>query len=256
MTWVIIQGDHSGVPHGAKPRRHRTQAVWARVLAGVITLGPIALGPIALGPIALGLCMPGCSGDDEFTSVQGMPGAAPGAASPKGAGTAPKAAGTPNAANTANGEGAGAASSGVDPADFELTESRFLESERQRDPFRAYVDVFRGQLPEGPQRAVLLPETSIDEMRIIAIISGIPAPRAMLVDRIGVGHTVRQGDYVGRPEIVRVSGAEDVSVLLNWRVESIRAHAMVITREDPTSPNKVPKSRTLALYEVENESGI
>ncbi len=201
---------------------------------------------IAVGVMALAVSVWGCGDNEEFVSVRGMPGAA------RGTSPAPSNAAAPDGGSTASGQSVSA----TDVANFELTESRFLESERQRDPFRAYIDVFRGQLPEGPQRAVLLPETSIDEMRIIAIISGIPAPRAMLVDRIGVGHTVRQGDYVGRPEIVRVSGAEDVSVLLNWRVESIRAHAMVITREDPTSPNKVLKSRTLALYEVENESGI
>lgn len=137
---------------------------------------------------------------------------------------------------------------------LDLAESAFVESEKQRDPFRSFADAFQARLPEKPQRAVMMPDTSMDEMKLIAIVSGIPAPRAMLVDRLGVGHVVRQGDYIGRPEVVRLGGADDLAVTLNWKVERVRAHALVVAREDPTSPEKLPKTRTLALYEGEDNA--
>ena len=86
-------------------------------------------------------------------------------------------------------------------------------------------------------------------MKLIAIVTGIATPRAMLTDTSSVGHVVRRGDYIGRPEVVQAGGGEGMAVTLNWRVDRIRAGSVVLTREDPSSPDKPPLTRVIPLHE-------
>ncbi len=125
----------------------------------------------------------------------------------------------------------------------------FVESERNRDPFRNYATIFKVRALETPQRAVVMPNTSIEQMRLMAIISGVARPRAMLVDPSEVGHVVARGDFIGRPEVVQTGGADSTPLQLNWRVDRIRASEVVLTREDPTAPGRVPLSRVIPLYD-------
>ncbi len=135
-----------------------------------------------------------------------------------------------------------------------LQDSDFVESEGNRDPFRSYADAFRGRGPAVAQRAVLMPNTPIEEMRLIAIITGVEQPRAMLVDEKGVGHVTTRGDFVGRAEVVQSGGAENLSITINWRVDRIRDNEVVLAREDPTGPNRPPLTRVIPLHQ-KNEDG-
>ncbi len=126
----------------------------------------------------------------------------------------------------------------------------FIELDIQnRDPFRSYAKAFKAQAAAPAQRRVLMPSTSLDEMKLIAIVTGIATPRAMLTDTAAVGHVVRRGDYVGRPEVVQTGGSEGMPVTLNWRVDRIRPGSVVLTREDPSSPDKPPLTRVMPLHE-------
>ena len=130
------------------------------------------------------------------------------------------------------------------------TDDDFAELDIQnRDPFRSYAKAFKAQAAAPAQRRVLLPSTSLDEMQLIAIVTGITTPRAMLTDTTQVGHVVRRGDYIGRPEVVQSGGAEGMPVTLNWRVDRIRPGSIVLTREDPTAPDKPPLTRVMPLRE-------
>jgi type IV pilus assembly protein PilP len=120
---------------------------------------------------------------------------------------------------------------------------------QNRDPFRSFAKAFKAQAAAPAQRRVLLPSTSLDEMRLIAIVTGIATPRAMMTDTSDVGHVVRRGDYIGRPEVVKTGGAEGMPVTLNWRVDRIRPGSVVLTREDPTAPDKPPLTRVMPLHE-------
>jgi type IV pilus assembly protein PilP len=120
---------------------------------------------------------------------------------------------------------------------------------QNRDPFRSYAKAFQAQSASPAQRRVLLPSTSLDEMNLIAIVTGIATPRAMLTDTAKVGHVIRRGDYIGRPEVVQTGGSEGMPVTLNWRVDRIRPGSVVLTREDPTSPDKPPLTRVMPLHE-------
>ena len=126
----------------------------------------------------------------------------------------------------------------------------FVELDIQnRDPFRSYARAFKAQAAAPAQRRVLLPSTSLDEMKLIAIVTGIATPRAMLTDTARVGHVIRAGDYIGRPEVVQSGGSEGMPVTLNWRVDRIRPGSVVLTREDPSAPDKPPLTRVMPLHE-------
>jgi type IV pilus assembly protein PilP len=147
------------------------------------------------------------------------------------------------------------AAAGEDTAASRLPEQVFVDEDftefdvQNRDPFRSFARAFKAQAAAPAQRRVLMPSTSLDEMKLIAIVTGIATPRAMLTDTSSVGHVVRRGDYIGRPEVVQTGGAEGMAVTLNWRVDRIRPGSVVLTREDPSSPDKPPLTRVMPLRE-------
>lgn len=126
-------------------------------------------------------------------------------------------------------------------------DSDFVESDRNRDPFRSYEAELRANLPVVAQRSVVMPDTPIDAMRLIAIISGIAQPRAMLVDEKGVGYVTTRGDFVGKADVIQGGGTESLPVTLNWRVDRIRENEVVLSREDPSAPNRPPLTRVIPL---------
>jgi type IV pilus assembly protein PilP len=132
----------------------------------------------------------------------------------------------------------------------------FVEAETNRDPFRSYAQAFvtRPTRTEIVQRDVIMRGTAIEEMRLIAIVSGVANPSAMLVDRDGTGYTVHRGDWLGRAEVVQTGGEDAVPITLNWRVDRIRSGEVVLTREDPTAPNRPPLTRVIPLHENEEET--
>jgi Tfp pilus assembly protein PilP len=133
----------------------------------------------------------------------------------------------------------------------EYVENEFTESDRARDPFRSYAAMFvedKSKQRQGPQIAVLLGQYSIDELKLIAIQTGGDYPRAQLVDPTTKGTTVKKGDYIGRPDIVHVGGANGADYQLNWRVDRIRDGDIVLTREDPAQPMVPPATRVLPLH--------
>lgn len=126
-------------------------------------------------------------------------------------------------------------------------DEEFVESETNRDPFRSFTGLLQIQEPQEPQRKVVLPTTAIEEMKLIAIISGVPSPKAMVVDAGGVGHVIERGMFIGRPQVVRAS--ENVLMTLNWKVDRIRSNEVVLTRKDPNDPARPPLTRVITLRE-------
>ncbi|MEM9187841.1 MAG: hypothetical protein AAGF12_01595 [Myxococcota bacterium] len=166
--------------------------------------------------------------------------------------TAPLATVDPNAATPA--EGTTPEGEGEDSVLRNYQDEDFLESPGNRDPFRNYAVTFRARNDDRPVREnVIMPNVPVDSMRLSAIITGTAIPRAMLVDPEGVGHTVRRGDYVGRPEVVQTAGETQMPVTLNWRVERIRDNEVVISRDDPTAADRPPLTRVIPLYDETEE---
>jgi type IV pilus assembly protein PilP len=136
-------------------------------------------------------------------------------------------------------------------AKVDFAENDFVESDRNRDPFRSYAQVFAGpdkNRVAANQRAVVLGQFSLDELKLVAIVTGGDYPRAMVLDPGGKGWVLKRGDFVGRPEVVHTGGANGADYQLNWRVDKVRDGDVVFTREDPAQPGIPPASRVISLH--------
>lgn len=147
---------------------------------------------------------------------------------------------------------AAAEDAGVDAEplpEMDFQEQEFSESDRSRDPFRSYVDFFvaeaKGRVQS--QRAVVLEQYSLDELKLVGIVQRANPAVAMLVDPRGKGHTIKRGQFVGRSEVVQGSGKRGASYELNWRVDRIREGDVVFVREDPANPDVPSATKVIAL---------
>jgi hypothetical protein len=182
------------------------------------------------------LSLAGCGEEEPPPAARGATGTA--------AGAKPGAAPAAGAAAGAD----GAPSGPVVPREpVAYKDEDFVESITNRDPFKIYTTQYRADLPEGVQRRVYMPTTAVEEMRLIAIVTGVPKPKAMLLDPVGVGHVVERGDYVGRPKVIQASG--NVAMTLNWRVDRIRENEVVLTQEDATDPTRIAMTKIIPLRE-------
>jgi type IV pilus assembly protein PilP len=144
------------------------------------------------------------------------------------------------------------------PAKLEMQEVEFTESERSRDPFRAYTSAFveEARTQTKSQRAVVMEDFSIDDMRIIGIVTGGVEPRAMLVDPRGFGHVVHRGQFIGRAEVIQGEGKGSKAYEINWRVDRIREGDVVLVREDPKNPEIPSSTRVLVLHPQTDTTAI
>jgi type IV pilus assembly protein PilP len=175
----------------------------------------------------------------------------PAATAPSAAKGVPKApAGKPAPAKPGAPAGSAAPAAPVaPPPKFEIVEAEFTESERSRDPFRSFKDVFKEETRGAAksQREVVLSQFTIDELKLIGIVTRAEPARAMLVDPQGTGHVVRRGQFVGRADIVQAAGRTGASYEINWRVDRIRAEDIVLIREDPANPDVPSATRVIPL---------
>jgi type IV pilus assembly protein PilP len=138
----------------------------------------------------------------------------------------------------------------------EYTENDFVESDRNRDPFRSFMvqnqTVNRQALN---QRKVELAQYSIDELKLVAIVLGADQNRAMFLDPSGKGTVVYKGTFVCRSEVVHIGGSNGPEYQLNWRIDRIRDGDVVLIREDPAQPAIPPATRVIPLHpEAEKEA--
>ena len=145
---------------------------------------------------------------------------------------------------------AGAAAPVAAAPKMDFNENDFTESDRNRDPFRTYATVLSPEIKKiahSLQKEIILPQYSLDELKLVAIVMGADYPRAMVVDPGGKGWVIKRGDWVGRPEVVHIGGANGTDYQINWRVNKVRDGDIVFTREDPAQPGIPPASRVIAL---------
>jgi type IV pilus assembly protein PilP len=138
----------------------------------------------------------------------------------------------------------------------EYSENDFVESDRNRDPFRAFFAQNSGanrQLVN--QRKIELAQYSIDELKLVAIVLGGDQPRAMFVDPSGKGTVVYRGTFICRPEVVHLGGQNGPEYQLNWRVDRIRDGDVVLIREDPAQPAIPPATRVVPLHPEADKQG-
>ncbi len=136
----------------------------------------------------------------------------------------------------------------------EYTENDFVESDRNRDPFRSFI-IQNQQVSKQAlnQRKVELAQYSIDELKLVAIVQGADYPRAMVVDPRGRGQVLKRGDFVGRAETVHTGGTNGTDYQVNWRVDRVRDGDVVFIRLDPAQPNIAPATRVVPLHPATND---
>lgn len=135
------------------------------------------------------------------------------------------------------------------PAPVDFQEAEFMESDRSRDPFRSFAKTFvqEGKGRIKSQREVVLGQYSVDELKLVGIVTRINPPRAMLVDPAGVGHVVSRGQFIGRPAVVQPANGTGAAYEVNWRIDRIRDGDIVLIREDPSNPDVPSATRVIAL---------
>jgi type IV pilus assembly protein PilP len=184
----------------------------------------------ALGALVLAIVATGCDNDPNAVLSQGHASGPPLLQGPAAVAATPR---PPQA----------------EPVQRPLRDSDFVESEQNRDPFRNYATELKVRAPVVAQRTVLMPDTAIDQMKLIAIVSGVDQPCAMIVDQRGVGYVTTRGDFVGKADVVQGGGADALPVALNWRVDRIRDNEVVLAREDPSAPNRPPLTKVIPLHD-------
>ncbi len=139
---------------------------------------------------------------------------------------------------------------GVDAeAKLVFREEDFVETDLSRDPFRSFSKMFSQENTAAAktQREVLLDRYSVDELKLVGIVTGGAEHRAMFVDPTGTGWIIHRGQYIGKAELVRGSGPGSASYELNWRVDRIREGDIVLVREDPAHSDVPPATRVIPL---------
>jgi type IV pilus assembly protein PilP len=138
----------------------------------------------------------------------------------------------------------------------EYTENDFVESDHNRDPFRSFLVQAQPVNKQAlNQRKVELAQFSLDELKLVAIVTGGVQASAMFVDPSGRGTVVYRGTFICRPEVVHIGGSNGPEYQLNWRVDRIRPADVVLIREDPAQPAIPPATRVVPLHpEAEKEA--
>jgi type IV pilus assembly protein PilP len=128
-------------------------------------------------------------------------------------------------------------------------EADFTTSDRNRDPFRGYPEIFvlDNDTKRTAQTQVIAKRFALDELKLVAIVTGGTNPRAMFIDPEGKGHIVTLGQLIGRSELVKAGGAGGAEYDLNWRVDRIREGDVVFVRENPGRANVPTATRVVAL---------
>jgi type IV pilus assembly protein PilP len=142
-----------------------------------------------------------------------------------------------------------ASTSAAPPAPL-LSEADFTRSDSNRDPFFSYSEVIKPLRTADPGQTrpqALADRFALDELKLVGIVTGNTAPRAMFLDPERRGWIVGLGQFLGRAETVKTGGALGAEYELNWKVDRIRENDVVFIRETPGRPNVPSATRVVSL---------
>jgi type IV pilus assembly protein PilP len=128
-------------------------------------------------------------------------------------------------------------------ADF--PERAFQESVTNRDPFRNFAEPSEVTTPDDQPKDksdVLVANYALEELKIVGIVTG-SVGRVLVQDPTGLGWVLRVGDFVGREEGGRSTGASSAT---HWRLDRIRENDVVFIRESP-DPSTPATTRVLSM---------
>ncbi len=125
-------------------------------------------------------------------------------------------------------------------AEMELTERDFLERIDNRDPFHSFIlKVAAGnRRPGRRQRKVVLKRYALDELKLIAVVTGQTRPLAMFRDPKGLGVPVKRGDYISKSE---------------GKVKQILPDKVVVEIEASSESRRSKSDKVIPLHQAKNQ---
>jgi Tfp pilus assembly protein PilP len=122
-----------------------------------------------------------------------------------------------------------------------LKDQDFMENEEtNRDPFHSYMRQF---VDHGPVKSHKVPaifdKVGLDELSLIAIVSGDETPRAMFRDATGYGQAVKKGDFLSRTA-ARVTKILSDRVIVEISETTGTGEARVIEKAILVNPGEAP----------------
>jgi Tfp pilus assembly protein PilP len=122
-----------------------------------------------------------------------------------------------------------------------LRDDDFIESdETNRDPFHSYLRLFVDRsVPKNRKVPAVFDKVGLEELALIAIVSGDETPRAMFRDATGLGQSVKKGDFLSR------AGARVTKILSDRVVVEIgeisgTGEARVVEKAILVNPDEAP----------------
>lgn len=126
-------------------------------------------------------------------------------------------------------------------AKLELTEQDFTESTTNRDPFRSFMSEFKTAVAAPvikEQRNVKLKRYALDEIKLVAVITGEIRAQAMFRDPKGLGVVVRRGELISESKA---------------RVKQISPGRVVVEIREEYEGGQEVKDRVIELHSKESK---
>jgi type IV pilus assembly protein PilP len=138
---------------------------------------------------------------------------------------------------------AGAAAVVVDAKKVEEPEWTY-SSAGKRDPFRnVLADLERGQASLATRCATPLGRFEVEQLKVVAVVTGLEDPVAMVEAPNGVGYSVRRGACIGKNGGIVASIRSREVIVSEW---AVRADG---TRDRTQTVLRLPKEAALNLEE-------
>jgi Tfp pilus assembly protein PilP len=122
-----------------------------------------------------------------------------------------------------------------------LRDQDFIDSdETNRDPFKPFFRMFVEKgTARGRQVPALFEKFAMEELTLIAIVSGDAQPRAMFRDPGGRGQTVKRGDYISK---------------VGARITKILSDRVILEMSEPTATGEPRATEKAVLIHPEEEA--
>lgn len=138
---------------------------------------------------------------------------------------------------------AAAAAKPAEPQKVEQPEWSY-SSVGKRDPFRSFLtEIERGQTLPGTRCGTPLGRFELEQLKLVAVVTGLEDPVAMVEAPSGVGYSVRRGACIGKNGGVVAAVRSGEVVVSEW---AVRADG---TRDRTQTVLRLPKEAALNLEE-------
>jgi len=126
----------------------------------------------------------------------------------------------------------------------------------KRDPFRSFFDTFEPAAPTVRRETECGPlcQWELDQLKLVAIVSGVASPLAMLEDPEGRGHMVRRGSYIGKRD-GKVSEIHRDRVVVTELLRNQQGQVLPIKTEIPLRTEKSPDAPGNEMIDLSMANG-